>query len=41
MNKFREWLREAKRYLFLPAVKVNNKNAIWNKQKMKLNFYLK
>ena len=38
MNKFREWLREAKRYLFLPDVKVNNKNAIWNKQKTEAKF---
>lgn len=38
MNKFREWLREAKRYLFLPAVKVNNKIVIWNKQKNEAKF---
>ena len=38
MNKFREYLREAKRYLFLPAVKVNNKIVIWNKQKNEAKF---
>jgi hypothetical protein len=38
MKEFREWLREAKRYLFLPDVKVKNKNAIWNKQKTEAKF---
>lgn len=32
-SSFREYLREAKKFLFLPELKVNNKLVIWNKQK--------
>lgn len=37
-SEFREWLREAKRFLFLPEVKVNNKIVTWNKQKSESKF---
>lgn len=38
MKEFREYLREAKKFLFLPEVKVNNKHIIWNKQKSEAKF---
>ena len=34
-NTFREYLREAKNFLFLPDIIVNNKISIWNTEKTK------
>lgn len=38
LSEFREWLKEAKRFLFLPEVKINNKAVNWNKQKSESKF---
>lgn len=38
MKEFREWLKEAKRFLYLPEVKINNKVVNWNKQKSESKF---
>ena len=37
-NSFREYLREAKKFLFLPDIKVNNKVVNWNQQKSEAKF---
>ena len=38
INSFREYLSEAKKFLFLPEVKVNNKLVNWNQQKTEAKF---
>ena len=37
-KSFREYLREAKKFLFLPDIKVNNKVVNWNQQKSEAKF---